>query len=252
MVAIFMVLGAVVNVAVAWSSVWWSPLPTTDTFGSGAPSVKSVSAGSPHGEFYEYLRVGRQDRLGAVRVWSRWYQKNRLGGSFVWDPRIPPSSIVSTWARLATPNAKYLNWERHTRVVEARGWPMLSLWSGYVECKNITRWVGEPPINPYSFEKRIAAIPLPSQKTRVRVATYGVATMPSTTGIQQLPLRPIWPGFIINTAFYAAILWLVIPGPFALRRHIRRKRGLCVTCGYDLRHADHDACPECGVARSRL
>ena len=36
-------------------------------------------------------------------------------------------------------------------------------------------------------------------------------------------------------------------GEVALRRHIRRKRGLCVSCGYDLRHADHAACPECGA-----
>ncbi len=62
-----------------------------------------------------------------------------------------------------------------------------------------------------------------------------------------LPLRPMWPGFAINTLFYAAILWLVIPGPFALRRLIRRRRGLCAACGYDLRHAEHEACPECGV-----
>ncbi len=33
-----------------------------------------------------------------------------------------------------------------------------------------------------------------------------------------------------------------------LRHLIRPKRGLCVACGYDIRHADHDACPECGVA----
>ena len=47
------------------------------------------------------------------------------------------------------------------------------------------------------------------------------------TGVEvTLPLRPIWPGFAVNTIFYAAILWLVIPGPIALRRHIRRKRGL--------------------------
>ena len=66
-----------------------------------------------------------------------------------------------------------------------------------------------------------------------------------------LPLRPIWSGFAIDTAFYAAILWLVIPGPFALRRHFRRQRGLCVPCGYDLRHAEHAVCPECGAAALR-
>ena len=43
--------------------------------------------------------------------------------------------------------------------------------------------------------------------------------------VEFLPLRPIWPGFAFNTLFYAAILWLPIRGPFALRRHLRRKRG---------------------------
>ncbi len=41
-----------------------------------------------------------------------------------------------------------------------------------------------------------------------------------------LPPRLIWPGFAFNTIFYAAILWLLVCGPFALRRYIRRKRGL--------------------------
>ena len=65
-----------------------------------------------------------------------------------------------------------------------------------------------------------------------------------------LPLRPIWPGFAINTIFYAAMLWLVIPGPFTARRMIRRRRGLCLKCGYDLRGAEHEVCPECGVQLS--
>ena len=45
----------------------------------------------------------------------------------------------------------------------------------------------------------------------------------------------------------AYTLWPLIGGPFALRRLIRRKRGHCITCGYDLGHADHEACPECGA-----
>ena len=40
-------------------------------------------------------------------------------------------------------------------------------------------------------------------------------------GAKALPLRPIWPGFAVNTLFYAALLWLLIPGPFVLRRFIR-------------------------------
>jgi hypothetical protein len=65
-----------------------------------------------------------------------------------------------------------------------------------------------------------------------------------------LPLRPIWPGFLINTLFYAVILWLLICGPFVLRRHIRLKRGRCPKCGYDLRGQLPGAgCPECGWNR---
>jgi hypothetical protein len=59
----------------------------------------------------------------------------------------------------------------------------------------------------------------------------------------------MWPGFIINTLFYAIILWLLILGPFVLRRHIRRKRGQCPKCGYDLRGIPGSGCPECGWNR---
>ncbi len=62
-----------------------------------------------------------------------------------------------------------------------------------------------------------------------------------------LPLRPIWPGFAINTIFYAALLWLPF-APFQLRRYVRVKRGRCIKCGYDLRGAEHEQCPECGLA----
>ncbi len=62
-----------------------------------------------------------------------------------------------------------------------------------------------------------------------------------------VPLRPIWPGFAINTIFYAAILWMFTLGPSTARRFIRRKRGHCIKCGYDFSHAEHEVCSECGV-----
>ena len=76
-----------------------------------------------------------------------------------------------------------------------------------------------------------------------------------------LPLRPIFPGFIINTLFYAAIWFGVFFGVGFVKRAIRKKRGRCVKCGYDLRGQRHQAteasrdqghavgCPECGWGR---
>ncbi len=51
---------------------------------------------------------------------------------------------------------------------------------------------------------------------------------------------PLWL-LMIAFAAYPAIAF--IRGP--LRRHRRYKRGLCVTCGYDLRGSS-ERCPECG------
>ncbi len=62
-----------------------------------------------------------------------------------------------------------------------------------------------------------------------------------------LPLYPQWGGLAVNTAFYSAIFWLAVPGPKLLRRLMRRRRGLCPMCGYDLAHHHHEICPECGT-----
>ncbi len=66
--------------------------------------------------------------------------------------------------------------------------------------------------------------------------------------VRVLPLRPLLPGFAINTIFYAAILWLIFIVPFALRRQRRINRGLCPQCAYDLRgrSPQSNTCPECG------
>jgi hypothetical protein len=63
-----------------------------------------------------------------------------------------------------------------------------------------------------------------------------------------LPLLPLWPGFAINTAFYALLLFALIRGPRVLRRELRRRRGRCGACGYDrVGLAPGAACPECGA-----
>jgi hypothetical protein len=62
-----------------------------------------------------------------------------------------------------------------------------------------------------------------------------------------VPVRRLWPGLLANTAFYGVILWALWSTPGAVLRGLRRRRGSCVRCGYDLRGAEAGAgCPECG------
>lgn len=85
----------------------------------------------------------------------------------------------------------------------------------------------------------------------VRRTTEGVWILHK--GTKQSPLQlaidPLWPGLIANAAFYGTV---IVGGAFALRafrRHRRRVRGRCVSCGYDLAGVALPACPECGRER---
>ncbi len=55
---------------------------------------------------------------------------------------------------------------------------------------------------------------------------------------------PFW----IPTLLFAVSLWLFHPLDY-YRRRKRKKLGLCLKCGYDLR-ASAERCPECGEKRS--
>ncbi len=63
-------------------------------------------------------------------------------------------------------------------------------------------------------------------------------------GTITLPLRPLWPGFAVNAAFYAGVCWILLAVPGVLVRWRRRRRGRCPACGYEL--AGLDRCSECG------
>jgi hypothetical protein len=60
-----------------------------------------------------------------------------------------------------------------------------------------------------------------------------------------VPLRPIWPGFSVNTLFYAALLWIPIAARSRLRRMLRLRRGCCARCGYPI--GKSAVCTECGT-----
>lgn len=59
-----------------------------------------------------------------------------------------------------------------------------------------------------------------------------------------LPYRPIAAGLAVDAGLYGAVWLGLLWGPGAMRRGRRRRRGLCLRCGYEIGGAA--VCPECG------
>jgi hypothetical protein len=107
------------------------------------------------------------------------------------------------------------------------GWPMLSLFG-----EEWAHWdQSSAPLRPMAV---ISALRAPASVPYVK-------PWPA----RLLLLRPIFPGFAINTVFYAAICWLLFAAPFAVRRRRRVKRGLCPACAYPV--GNSEICTECGA-----
>ena len=183
---VFLLLGAVVNIVVAWGCVWRGHYknltfhrPTEDDIRWWYAHVPEGFPISP-GEVHETHDFG----VNGTEMWERW-----------------PSPNFTNSLRIRA------------------GLPMRTL-EGSI-------WADESKGQVPKIEWQLMIV-LNDQRS--------------------LPLFPLFPGFTINTIFYAAILWLLTLGPFTARRAIRRKRGRCIKCGYDLRGAEHEACPECGMA----
>ena len=61
----------------------------------------------------------------------------------------------------------------------------------------------------------------------------------------ELPLRPIWPAFALNTLFYTATFFGAARFCIAIRCSQRLRRGRCIRCGYPI--SALAICPECGT-----
>ncbi len=227
---LFLLLGAMVNVTVVWG------LAVSVDLSAAPISAEGVSSADPPAwSFVSYQRPGVWSVFAAAATTEEHLRVGMFGSglraadsffhhSFPYRQPIP--EWLPRWSCVRRrPSARFPNPEMI--IEEARGWPLLSL-------KYEKHWHGGVP---YPADWGI-------ELWRHRSAAW------SSFAVVALPLRPIWPGFSINTLFYATILWLLMLGPFTARRIIRRKRGHCIKCAYDLRGAEHEVCPECGADRS--
>ncbi len=205
---VFLILGAVVNVAVAWGSAAWS-----------APgNVKSLD--------FTSRKIAEDEFEGVTRL--RVFGHTRVNyGTF-------SELVVGKTAAQMT----QIVWLPGDNYCEMRaGWPLRTL-----RCRNLVEiemgGTTSITINAY------AANPI---QGGIVLTQFSIGNPAQSW--RALPYQPVWSGIVINTIFYAATLWFLSIGPFEVRRMIRSKRGHCIKCGYDLRGAEHEVCPECGAER---
>jgi len=67
------------------------------------------------------------------------------------------------------------------------------------------------------------------------IALEGLQSWEDADLVRIVPFGPIWPGFLIDTLFYAAIWFGVFFGFTGAKKLMRVRRGRCPRCGYDLR-----------------
>lgn len=130
------------------------------------------------------------------------------------------------------------------QIDDAHGWPFLALRSRLRLAPIAAREGNHADQLEYGIQ-----LPLGRETTY----DFWSASPPSLNGPwsdwRALPLRPIWPGFVADVLFWAVTLWAVVVGPFQMRQLLRKRRGRCPQCGYDLRGDLSQGCPECGWGR---
>ncbi len=227
-ITVFLLAGAVVNVAVAWGCAAWvnvvADIPNKSAVVSGSGEVWGADVWQRAGA--ELCMSSRVARAGRPRT-----------GLAEQAAAKHPRDILPNRSGLTVPSESFLSGgtNHDHKGVASRGWPLLSMSCEY-------------DLNPNNRQAIFPCAQSPAGSVLTIRVISGIRTGavdpswihgPDPRGLPRaLPLRPIPVGFAVNTIFYAAVLWLLTGEPFVLRRAIRRRRGLCLKCGYEDATAD--------------
>jgi hypothetical protein len=248
---VFLLLGAIVNVAVAWGCCRW--MRVAPVLRRGTPNLVMIN---PPGTWI--ARDG--SHIATVRdvAWLGMTEANLLHHDQRAVATVEPVAhgegveydrILYSDEFAESPAISLFRMQYFAARVRA-GLPFPSLCGGIVDRRVIEHGrVSEQKTGILSKTTNLPILPGATAAWAIAVAE-SVPLSAAEYGTL-LPLLPIWPGFAINTVFYAAILWTLFAAPFALRKWRRIRRGLCPKCGYDLRGGATDSatCPECGATR---
>jgi hypothetical protein len=224
---IYLILGAITTVAVAW----------------GCAVLIDVYAGRLTGSYLSDYNMGwwywTFEQPGAFVIQRTPTERSRMA-----EPRWV-GAIVPTWSDANKPPTREQFSERGVWIEDARGWPLLSF-------VHESQPIPKPPTPP-RVPSRLGSDGVRVFQGPALAATRGgmLVEAPPTIPFRAIPIRPLWHGFLIDALFYGSIWFIILWMPLTLRRIARTRQGRCIACGYDLRYSLSDRCPECGVAIRR-
>jgi hypothetical protein len=112
----------------------------------------------------------------------------------------------------------------------ACGWPLVCL-SSHLDSGSPARAAGRRTASRVPIDREVGAL-----------------TWHHSNESDSLPILPIWPNLLIDSALYGLIFASVLFGVGVAGRSCRQRAGRCLQCGYDLKgQSSRGICPECGA-----
>ena len=243
MIVLFVLAGAILNVAVAWGCCWFIIEPSKSRE-IGFPSEADAWLRSIGWDPINYDTISPAD-LGDDG--DRRVEKKIWTGNIVFNDRSadPDGSLWQSQLASFGHDVRDVFW-----LPVLANSPLPAIATMYRAGFPCFALEGEISCSSFGHDEFWSAVVNQKCEWRSTALVHTREVVKGSLGDKAIPLRPIWPGFAINTVFYAAILWIPFAMTGVVRRRIRAHRGRCTACGYDLRGrgTDQKLCPECGAS----
>ncbi len=230
LLVVLLLFGAAANVAVAWALARWVEPLSGEARAASVRTRFLIAGGDSHGTNHAQVQTWNRPGAAFCEMSIRTVQiapgPGPPRGTWVGPPDYKAPSWAGQWFERGVKRVAGSE-QAWVAAAEARGLPFRALW-----CEHGID-VG------------------PGRMTRTTEGGFAISQGFRGGGYPiTLPFRPIWVGSVANTVFYAALLvgaWVVVR---RWRIAVRRSRGHCPKCGYDLRRDFGGGCPECGWGRA--